>query len=271
MKALQLAGSCLIGCFVFAFGSAAVAAPQPGGVALAVVQGSEVDGANGKLVLQPQAPVYSGDRIITNSAGEAQIRFADNTKLVVGPNSSLVIDAFVFNTDNSASQVSINAVRGAFRFLTGTSAKDAYSINTPTAVIAVRGTEFDLDVEGQTGKTYLAQIGGQTRICSRDKKSQSEKDRDRHCVDALPGCSIFVADANRDPRELKSTADHNLAVQRKFQYLRNQRGLLAGFRLDVSSCGPFAESSQTPLLQQLVPLAPLVPLVPLLVLPASPQ
>ncbi|HEY5081755.1 MAG TPA: FecR domain-containing protein [Bauldia sp.] len=47
-------------------------------------------------------------------------------------------------------------VRGAFRFLTGGSPKDAYSINTPMATIAVRGTEFDLDVEGQTGKARLA-------------------------------------------------------------------------------------------------------------------
>jgi hypothetical protein len=265
MKALHLAGSCLLALSGLAVGSAALAAPQPSGVAVAVIQSTEDEGVGGKQVLQPAAPVYSGDRIVTGAVGEAQIRFSDNTKLVVGPDSSLVIDAFVFNADNSASQVTINAVRGAFRFLTGNSAKDAYAINTPTATIAVRGTEFDLDVD-QGGATYVAQIGGQTRICSRDRKDQTDKERDRHCVVALPGCNIFVADANRDPRELKSKADHDLAVQRKFRYVRDQKGLLAGFQLDVSACGAFAGSSPNPLL----PLAPLLPLVPFVVPPVSP-
>jgi hypothetical protein len=51
----------------------------------------------------------------------------------------MIIDAFVFNNDNTARQVSINAVRGAFRFIIGKSSKDAYSITTPTATLAVRG------------------------------------------------------------------------------------------------------------------------------------
>ena len=51
----------------------------------------------------------------------------------------MVIDAFVFNNDNTARQVSISAVRGAFRFIAGKSSKDAYSITTPTATIGVRG------------------------------------------------------------------------------------------------------------------------------------
>ena len=60
----------------------------------------------------------------------------------------MVIDAFVFNDQrHGAAQVSINAVKGAFRFITGNSPKDAYSITTPTAMIGVRGTEFDIDVE----------------------------------------------------------------------------------------------------------------------------
>ena len=51
----------------------------------------------------------------------------------------MIIAAFVFNNDDTARQVSINAVRGAFRFITGKSSKDAYSITTPTATIGVRG------------------------------------------------------------------------------------------------------------------------------------
>ncbi|HVY19873.1 MAG TPA: FecR domain-containing protein [Bauldia sp.] len=112
---------------------------QPSGVVLAVVQQSEADGQTGKRVLLVEAPVYSGDHIVTGPTGQAQVKFRDDTKLVVGPNSTMIIDAFVFSDQDSARQISINAVKGAFRFITGKSPKDAYSITTPTATIGVRG------------------------------------------------------------------------------------------------------------------------------------
>lgn len=109
------------------------------GIVLAVVQQSEVDSTTGRRTLLVEAPVYSGDRIITGPTGEAQIRFRDDTRLVVGPNSTMVIDAFVFADDDTARQISINAVKGAFRFIAGNSPKDAYTITTPTSTIGVRG------------------------------------------------------------------------------------------------------------------------------------
>ena len=80
----------------------------------------------------------AGDPIITDAVGFVQVKFRDDTKLVVRPNSMMVIDAFVFNNDNTARRVSISAVRGACRFITGKSSKDAHSITTPTATIGVR-------------------------------------------------------------------------------------------------------------------------------------
>jgi hypothetical protein len=115
------------------------ASAQPSGIVIAVVQQARIDGQTGVKTLFPEAPVFSGDEIITDAIGEAQIRFRDNTKLVVGPNSMMVIDAFVFNDDDTARQISISAVRGAFRFISGNSPKDAYSIKTPTATIGIRG------------------------------------------------------------------------------------------------------------------------------------
>ncbi len=121
-----------------AVGAAAVSA-EPSGIVIAVVQQSEADGETGRRVLMEEAAVFSGDRIITGPVGEAQVRFRDDTKLVVGPNSTMIIDAFVFDDDDTARDISINVVRGAFRFITGNSPKDAYSITTPTATIGVRG------------------------------------------------------------------------------------------------------------------------------------
>jgi len=118
---------------------AASAGAQPSGIVIAVVQSSEADGDTGRRVLLAEAPVYSGDHIVTGPIGEAQVKFRDNTKLVIGPNSMMIIDAFVFENDDTARKISINAVRGAFRFITGKSPKDVYSVTTPTATIGVRG------------------------------------------------------------------------------------------------------------------------------------
>ena len=120
-------------------GLAASAGAEPSGVVIAVVQSSEAEGDTGRRVLFAAAPVYSGDRIVTGPIGEAQVKFRDNTKLVVGPNSMMIIDAFVFENNDTARKISINAVRGAFRFIAGKSPKDVYSITTPTATIGVRG------------------------------------------------------------------------------------------------------------------------------------
>ena len=122
----------------FALAPAANAA-GPDGFVVAVIQQASIDAKTGKKVLSLANPIFSGDKITTDRIGEAQIKFRDDTKLVVGPNSTLVIDAFVFNADNTARKVSINALRGAFRFISGKSPKDVYTITTPAATIGIRG------------------------------------------------------------------------------------------------------------------------------------
>ncbi len=135
LRAVSVALVALAAAFVWA--PAVQAAPD--GIVIAVVQQATIDAKTGKKILMPANPVYSGDRIVTDRIGNAQIKFRDDTKLVVGPNSTLVIDAFVFNKDDTARQVSINALRGAFRFISGKSPKDVYKITTPTATIGIRG------------------------------------------------------------------------------------------------------------------------------------
>ncbi len=122
---------------VFAF--APVARAQPDGFVVAVIQQAHIDAKTGKKILEPANPIYSGDRITTGAIGNAQIKFRDDTKLVVGPNSALIIDAFVFDNNDTARKVSISALKGAFRFISGKSPKDVYKITTPTATIGIRG------------------------------------------------------------------------------------------------------------------------------------
>ncbi len=112
--------------------STPVLAVQPSGSAVRVdTTANAAGGAAGQRVLEVDGDVFMGDEITTNSHGLAQIRFVDNTRIVVGPNSRLVIDKFVFNADNTAQQVTIDAVKGVFRFISGNSPHDAYKSERP--------------------------------------------------------------------------------------------------------------------------------------------
>jgi len=243
------------------------AAALPSGTVLAVVQSANIDGQTGKKVLEPEAPVFSGDRIDTGPVGEAQIRFRDNTKLVVGPNSSMVIDAFIFNDDNTARQISINAVRGAFRFFTGTSRKDAYSITTPTATIGVRGTQFDIAVEPE-GTTRIANFEGMTHVCRRQTNGGVVDPR-QSCADVKEPCTLSVirpTEPDVVPYDNKDIEFRNRQLKYYFHYINNQSSLLSDFQVDLTPCH-FAEiiipgSTPTPGPGPTPPTPPVPPPVP---------
>ena len=70
-----------------------------------MVPAAAASGTSGRRVLEVKGPVFMGDRVQTGASGEAQIEFRDNTRLVVGPNSLMTIDAFVFNENNTAKKM----------------------------------------------------------------------------------------------------------------------------------------------------------------------
>jgi FecR protein len=212
----------------------ATAVAQPSGAVIAVIQQSQADGQGGKRVLEVEAPVFSGDKIVTGPIGEAQIKFRDNTKLVVGPNSTMTIDAFVFNDNGDAKKFAINVTRGAFRFITGNGPKSAYSISTPTATIGVRGTELDFLVERITGNTQVLTLGGQSRTCP--KLIDPLTGKRKPCILSSNPCGLSIVE-NQDSRYIKPSQERDIRVNRFFRYVLNQNRLLPEFRVDVKACG----------------------------------
>ena len=211
-----------------------VLAAGPSGTVIAVVQQANIDGKTGKLVIEPETPVFSGDKIQTGPVGQAQIIFQDNTKLVVGPNSQMVIDAFVFENDKTAKKFSINVLKGAFRFITGDSPKNAYKITTPTATIGVRGTEFDIAIEKE-GTTRVANFEGATRICPRTAQGLL----DENCVEVEEPCSLSIARPSEPEVVRYSNEDvefRNRQLKYYFPYIRSQSGLLEPFQVDLAQC-----------------------------------
>ena len=174
-----------------------VEALTPSGKAVAVVQSTSASGPGGSRTLAAAKPVYSGDRINTSSRGEAQIVFADDTRLVVGPNSSIVIDKYVYNPGASGAQVSMQLAKGAFRFISGRGSKRNFRITTPSATLGIRGTAFDVGVGGRIG-TGVAVFDGSVRFCSR---------RSGECAMVRQGCNIAVVTPNGGVGTPRNQAD----------------------------------------------------------------
>jgi hypothetical protein len=108
--------------------------------------------------------------IATERSSAAVIQFVDGTELAIGEQARVRLDAFVFDP-GAAGKLDLSLEFGALRFSTGSMAKPAYKISTPSATLAVRGTEFDLAVDG-AGVTYLVVRHGAVEILGRNGESR---------------------------------------------------------------------------------------------------
>lgn len=85
---------------------------------------------------------------IRTGNGRVRITFVDKTTVNVTEQSKLVIDDFVYSGNPSTSKMALKFASGTVRFATGTGVKKSnISLRTPSATIAVRGTDFTSTVD----------------------------------------------------------------------------------------------------------------------------
>ncbi len=213
---------------------------DPAGQAVAVNPAANASGAGGARTLATNGAIYTGDVVTTDAAGEAQLKFRDDTRMVVGPNSELTIDRFVYVGPATAKQVTLNAGRGVFRFITGNSPKPAYLIDTPVATITVRGshTDFILPGDGTMGIVYYTDPGekGDHGLYVCDKPElRKDGDRRRRCVNMVNECAFVVFTAGEDPHWVMNAYDRT-AMMDKIPFAFRQGGLAPGFHVNSGAC-----------------------------------
>src|SRR5271167_3784924 len=116
------------------------------------VQGTANIQRNGAtLAVVPNLPVLLHDRITTDPSGSLTIGLVDNSSLQLGPSSTLTIDeSILVNGVGAPSKVGLlgghlhSIIVGAMR-----GSSTAFQVNTPNAIGAVRGTEWDTDYDQQ--------------------------------------------------------------------------------------------------------------------------
>lgn len=92
------------------------------------------------------------DRLVTGSDAGASVVLRDGTTLVVGPSSRLDLKDFHFDPTTQEGGMLVTLLRGTLRMITGLIGKahpEAVRIETQTATIGIRGTDFIVQADEQ--------------------------------------------------------------------------------------------------------------------------
>ena len=123
------------------------------GVTAAVNQDAKgIVGSNIKTISLGDSVVFN-QRIETGGGGLVQVLLADGTTFMVGPNSDLTIDSFVYDPAAGTAQVTASFTKGVLRFIGGQTSKTegGVTINTPVGTMGIRGAMVDVVLNPPAG------------------------------------------------------------------------------------------------------------------------
>jgi hypothetical protein len=99
---------------------------------------------NGQAIAaQPGQVVYEADTVRTGADGRVGLTLKDDTRLSLGPSSEIRLDKFAYAPAEGRLGFVLNVVRGVAAYVSGRIAKlapDAVRLETPAAIVGVRGT-----------------------------------------------------------------------------------------------------------------------------------
>lgn len=139
-------------------GPAALA--QQVGTATAVNPESDSTPPGGSTVaLTVGAQVVHKERIHTTPTGSVQLLFLDKSSLSIGPNTSILIDEFVYDPNTNTGHMVAKLTEGAMRYVGGQlSHQGAVTISTADATIGIRGGTATI-IQGPNGTEVINHYG----------------------------------------------------------------------------------------------------------------
>ena len=105
--------------------------------------------SNDSFSAEIASDIFSYDDVRTGN-GRLAIQFLDDSIVKLTEHSKLIIDEYIFDPDPSKSKMALNMASGTARFISGAFGKinkENITINTPTATIGIRGTDFTTTVD----------------------------------------------------------------------------------------------------------------------------
>jgi hypothetical protein len=104
---------------------------------------------NTTLPAKPGDAVYAIDTLKTDADGTLGMTLMDDTRLSLGPSSEVRLERYVFAPAEGGLGMVLNFVRGVAAYVSGRMAKlapDAIRLETPAAIVGVRGTTVAIKV-----------------------------------------------------------------------------------------------------------------------------
>ena len=101
------------------------------------------------IIVGPGTSVQMNDAITTSKA-KLELTFDDATIVSITRQSKLIIDDFVYDANSGTGKLAMNVAMGTVRYASGAIARNSRQnvrLRTPTATIAVRGTDFTMTVD----------------------------------------------------------------------------------------------------------------------------
>jgi len=116
-----------------------------------VVSGSVfVVRAAGTIQATAGQALFEADTLRTGADGRVGIMLNDDTRISLGPGSEARLDQFVYAPADKRGSLVLKVVRGLIAYVSGRIAKlspDAVKLETPNAIVGVRGTTLVLRVD----------------------------------------------------------------------------------------------------------------------------
>jgi len=195
--------------------------------------------------------IYSGDTLQTGANSRLGITFLDRTVFSLSANAKMVINDLVYNTRGGSNKMLVDLLKGGFVFLAGNIAgSGTMIIDTPVALIGIRGTQPWVTVapttsftimserDGTTGEYVLLRKGSNNIIATVNlatvgttkKYIMSSPTDDPRLVDKTPAELRLEPQLKRDLQATLQTRDARLGQQQK-----NRSGEPDGKRLKIKT------------------------------------
>ena len=111
-----------------------------------IVRGAEtIPARTGELV-------FAADGLRTGEAGSVGVTLKDDTRLSLGPNSEVRLERYVYAPGTGGFGMVLKFVRGVSAYVSGRLARlapESIRLETPAAIVGVRGTTLAIRVEEQ--------------------------------------------------------------------------------------------------------------------------
>src|SRR5210317_598172 len=111
--------------------------------------------------------IQQNDNVETSN-GRIAIKFLDDSTVKLNEHSQLTIDEYIYDPNPSNSKLALNFASGTARFITGNLNridKQNIKLQTPTANIAIRGTDFTATVD-ELGRSLIILLPDSTGLSS---------------------------------------------------------------------------------------------------------